>query len=528
MKQFFKTTLGKICIACLSLLILAGLVCGGHYFWYTLQPKFQDVTIELGQELPPVSAFLTEHGRLEAAQLLTPADEIDLTAADSQKLVFSHAGKEAEATLIIVDTTAPTAKFHDITADITKELKPEDFVSDVFDLSPVTVSFAQPLTLPESYDGATVELVVADQLGNQITGKCAITYTWMQTAYTLELGDTLEKTDLLLKPDKDGVKVEQAQLDAVNTAPVGTYIVTGIDGNASVQCTVTVQDTVAPALEVKDVSADRYETVTVDNFIVSATDASGPVTTRLLETISTNLSGSFTVTVEATDINGNVTTAQAKLDVYADSKPPVFSGLSTLTVEKHSTPDYMAGVSAYDAQDGNVTFTYDASKVDTSTAGTYYVTYTAQDRRGNVATSRRKVVVNHDAEDTAARISAIAANLSNDVERIRDYVRYTLGYNSNWGGDDPIWYGLENLTGNCYVHAMIFDALLKEKGYETQLIWCEDKSHYWNIVKIDGGWKHLDATPGPQHSRYSIMSDKQRYETLSGRDWDRDAWPSCP
>ena len=528
MKSFFKTVAGKICIACACLLILAGIVCGSHYFWYTLQPKFQDVTIELGEELPSVSAFLTEHGRPEDAQLLTPVSEIDLTVADSQKLIFSYAGKQDVATLIITDTTAPTAKFHDITADITTELKPEDFVSEIFDLSEVTVSFAQPPVLPDSYEGAAVDVIVADQNGNQITGTCAISYIWMQSAYTLELGDTLEKADLLLNPDKDAAKLDQAALDWINASPVGTYTITGTDGSSTTECTVTVQDTVAPTLEVKEVSVDRNEKITVEDFIVSVSDASGEVTTKLLDTVSTKASGTFTVTVEATDINGNITIAQATLSVYTDTKAPVFSGLTSMAVEKHSTPDFMTGVTAYDAQDGNVTFTYDASKVDTSTAGTYYVTYTAKDKRGNIATARRRIVVNHDAEDTAALIDSIAAGLSNDVEEIRDYVRNTLGYNSNWGGDDPIWYGLQNQTGNCYVHAMILDALLKEKGYDTQLIWCESKSHYWNIVYIDGVWKHVDATPGPQHSRYSLMSDKQRYETLSGRDWDRDAWPSCP
>ena len=528
MKAFLKTLKGKLFIGCAAFLILAGAVCGGHYLWYSTLPKLQSVTIELGEELPPVSAFLTEHGRLEQTQLITPAEQIDLSKTGSTELTFSCGRKQHTTTLIIQDTTAPTVKFHDVTAKITDELKPEDFVSDIFDLSEVSVSFAQPFTLPERYEGAFAELIVKDASGNQLTGKCAITYIWMQDTYTLELGDKLEAADLLLDPEKDGAKLDQTVLDEISTAPIGTYTVTGNDTGAGNTCVITVQDTVAPKLEVKDVSVDRNETVTVENFIVSVSDASGAVTTRLLDAISTKASGSFTVTVEATDANGNITTAQAKLDIYSDSKPPQFSGLTSMTVEKNSAPDFSAGVTVWDAQDGNVTFTYDLSKVDLTSAGTYYITYTARDRRGNIATARRRITVNHDAADTAARISAIAAGLSNDVEKIRDYVRNTLGYNSNWGGDDPIWYGLENQTGNCYVHAMILDALLKEKGYETRLIWCESKSHYWNIVKINGVWKHVDATPGPQHSRYSLMSDKQRYETLSGRDWDRNAWPACP
>ena len=91
-----------------------------------------------------------------------------------------------------------------------------------------------------------------------------------------------------------------------------------------------------------------------------------------------------------------------------------------------------------------------------------------------------------------------------------------------------MWYGFKNRSGNCYVHAMCLQALLREKGYTTQLIWVKDKSHYWNLVYINGSWKHVDSTPSSLHSRYSLMNDDQRYSTLSGRDWDRELWPECP
>ena len=76
---------------------------------------------------------------------------------------------------------------------------------------------------------------------------------------------------------------------------------------------------------------------------------------------------------------------------------------------------------------------------------------------------------------------------------------------------------------------MCLMALFDEKGIESQLIWTIQKnpSHYWLIVKIDGVWKHIDPTPGRLHSKYSLMNDKQRLSTLSGRKWDRSAWPAC-
>ena len=47
------------------------------------------------------------------------------------------------------------------------------------------------------------------------------------------------------------------------------------------------------------------------------------------------------------------------------------------------------------------------------------------------------------------------------------------------------------------------------------------------LINLGGSWYHIDPTPSRVHSRYSLMTDEQRYSTLSGRDWDRSKWPSC-
>lgn len=287
----------------------------------------------------------------------------------------------------------------------------------------------------------------------------------------------------------------------------------------------------APSLELRAVTIDKNQSVKVEDFVVSATDISGEVTVTLLTQPDCKKAGTQTIQVEAKDVNGNVTVAETTLQVYTDTTPPSFSGVGAMTVEKHSTPDYEAGVVAKDSRDGNVTFTYDASKVNTSVAGTYYVIYSATDSSGNKATYRRKVTVNRDEEDTAALVASLAAKLSNDPEKIRDYVRNNIRYSSNWGGEDPVWYGLKEKQGNCYVHAKILDALLKEKGFETQLIWVTQTengrpTHYWNIVYVNGVWRHIDSTPGVKHPA-TLMTDQERYNNLQGRDWDRSKWPKC-
>lgn len=521
--SLLKKHRAKIDAGILTVVLIAAIGYGQYNGWLYRQPKFHDVTMELGEAMPGIQAFMTEYARTDKARLVT--EEVDLAKVGTQALVFTHDGKEETVNLTIQDTTAPKVELRDLVLSIRDHVEAEDLVAKVEELSDYTVSCQLPEG-PVTYGEVTVQVLVTDEYGNATAGESTITYRWMRDKFVLELGRTLRSGMLFYGGVSDEVVLDQARIDTINASPVGTYGVASYVGEEVNLCMVTVRDTTAPALEVQDVAIFLGQTAALEDFVVSATDISGEVTTRLAEPLPLDEPGTYTVVVEAKDKNGNVTTAEAQLRVMTDTEPPEFSGMDTLYVEKHGTPAYYYGVSAVDARDGEVEFSVDTSRVDTSRAGTYYAIYTALDKEGNAATYRRQVVVNHDAEDTAALAASIAAGLSSDAESIRDYVRDSIWYSSEWGGDDPVWYGFNQKNGNCYVHALCFQILLQEMGYETQLIWVTDQSHYWNLVKIDGEWKHMDSTPGRLHEMYSIMNDATRYETLSGRDWDRTAWPA--
>ncbi len=522
-KPFFKRAGGIVLIVALVCVLLCG-GAGGYYAWWLYeQPKFHGAEIELGEALPDVGEFLTEYANPEKVTLLT--EDVDLTLVGDQNLTFAHGKKEETVTLTIRDTTPPKATFRDVSATVDQKLTVEDFVVEATDLAGVTVEFAQPLTRPDSYGDVRVEILVTDANGNVTKGECMVYYVWMIKEFTMELGETLEKADLLLDPDNDEKLLDQADLDRINSSPVGSYTIISKDGSSECECVVTVKDTVAPELKLKKVSIRKDKSTNKDAFIESATDLSGEVTTRLVTKLDVSKVGTQEVVIEAEDVNGNVTTGKTTLKVVGDTSAPDFSGMSTITTQKNKTPDYEKGVSAYDNWDGKVDFTYNDSKVDLTKAGTYYVTYTAKDKAGNVETYRRKVEVEHDAADTAALVSSVASKLGSNAESIRDYVRNSISYSQSWGGSDPVWHGFKVKSGNCYVHAMCLQALLREKGFSTRLIWSVDKTHYWNMVYLNGKWWHIDATPSRMHKIYSLMNDQQRYETLSGRDWDREAWP---
>lgn len=409
-------------------------------------------------------------------------------------LTLRSGRKDETVTLTIVDTTAPEVEFIPY-LEKTPDYQPDpyDFVASYYDLSEVTVSFVGNVVVPLNYEEQSFTVVVEDTSGNASSQVCTLSIEWLKGEYTVELGEVLVKENLLNNPERDSSRIEQGDIDVVNASGIGEYTVASLVDESV--CKVRVVDTTPPELVVRDISVFVGEQVTVDSFVESCFDISGDVQLRLLTEPDVNTLGVQTMTIEATDVNGNVTTATATLGVVQDKTPPVIKGLTTLRVQKRSEPDYLAGVSANDEVDGVCEVTYDARGVDLTAAGTYYVTYTSKDKDGNVAKSRRTVVVEHDQEDTDALADAIAAGLSSDPEEIRDYVRNTIKYNHNSGGADPVWYGFNNKVGDCLVHAYCLQVLLERKGYETRLIWVTDKTHYWLIVKLGDVWRHIDATP---------------------------------
>ena len=528
MRKFLKTPWGIICLVAACLVLLGGAAVAVNQYWYNAQPKFQDATMELGEEAPALEAFLLPLANPEKAAFVTELTQEALSKAGDVPVTLRQGKTEATVTLHVVDTVAPTATLLTERTEPAGYIpKPEDFVLEYFDLAETRLCFEHEPEIPEDYRDLTLTVIVMDASGNRISQMCTVTYAWMHHAVTLELGQLLSAEMILLEPEKGEAILEADQLELINTSGVGQYTLTCTSGDHVEICTVTVVDTTAPELTVEDVHIYRGGHVELEDFVVSAEDLSGEVTLEMTGTYDRNRLGTYPVQITATDVYGNQTVAETALHVVTDATPPSISGLETLYVEKHSEPDFLEGVTAYDSKDGTCQVTVNTDGVDLTKYGTYYAVYTAADSSGNKATAKRKVIVNHDDADTAALVAAVAQSIGSDPEALRDYVRYEITYTSNWGGDDPVWYGLTKHAGNCYVHNLTLRALLSYYGYETQLIWVIDKSHYWLIINLGGTWYHIDGTPGNTHTIYSLMNDEQRLATLRGRDWDHDKWPAC-
>ena len=119
----------------------------------------------------------------------------------------------------------------------------------------------------------------------------------------------------------------------------------------------------------------------------------GSVTVTVAGLVDSDTAGVYTLSYSATDSEGNVSRVLTRTVAVADTTAPVITlvGETALEIEQDSTYTD-AGATAVDTVDGSITVVTTGS-VDTATAGTYTLTYTATDNAGNEANDSRTVKV---------------------------------------------------------------------------------------------------------------------------------------
>lgn len=514
-------TAKKIVITLVIIILIAAIAVGGYFAYLKFSKKFKDVSIELGTENVELNQFVIDEKYIDGATFITDMSTIDLSKVGSYEVELSYDNVTQKVFLNVVDTTAPEVEFQNLDKYLDYELNADDFIKSKTDLSEMTTSIIDP---PEINGIGTYEInvEVKDSSGNTTSNICTLNVSRVVKEFTLELGDELEKKDILLnyKEDKDAIK--QSDIDKINEEEVGEYTITTIIDGEEENVTITIKDTKAPTLKLRNVTI--YDDEKIDgkeDFIESVKDASGNVKTTLKTEIDYTKIGTQKITIEAEDKYGNKVEKTATLTIKKDTEGPVFYGLSSMSVEKNSSPNFKSGVSAVDARDGSCTFTVSTSKLNLSKAGTYYITYTAKDKKGNTSTARRQVTVNHNQEDTNNKFNQFYNQYlaGKSVKGIVETIRNKIYYNTSWGGSDPVWYGLTNYSGNCYVHAVLVQKALNKAGITNRLIYTTDRTHYWNLVYQNGSWRHYDATPGEHLLGPATDEEKLNSSSMQGRKW---------
>ena len=514
-----------IFISLALILIITGISIG---LYLLLRPKFHDYTIELGTTKIEVQDFLVSDMYKKNSSFVTNLQDVAIDQVGKHDIVLKHNKKEEKVHLIVQDTTPPKVEFQDVVEYTGYEIDANDFVLSKEDLSNMKVSYKTLNPIDTTvYDDYTIKIIVEDEYGNKTEEDRILHLGWLRSALTIEAGEKDLKTKMVVNVEEDIKKITDQDIKDVDVYTPGEYEVVIKYEEEDYTSKITVVDTTPPVLELKNVTVYEDAKIDTKDFIKKVSDNSQKYETISLTDLNTTNHGTYTIKIEAKDSSNNQTIQETKLIVKKDTTAPTFKGLTNLEINKNSENDYKKGVTANDNVDGQVDFNVDTSALDLTTAGTYYITYTASDKKGNTASKKRTVLVRHDSSDTNRLVENFASGISSDIPAIVDYVRNNIKYADKWYKDDPVWYGLSEQRGNCYVHAKILEAVLNKKGITNRLIWNKNQSHYWNLVYTNGVWRHVDSTP---RNLYVLLTDEEmqaKPPVAKGGGFETGIWPEA-
>jgi len=203
----------------------------------------------------------------------------------------------------------------------------------------------------------------------------------------VELGNSLSIQDFV-NGAVEGVSVD---FDFNSFPQVGEYFVNVFVKEEEFQVKLIVVDTVSPKIETTDLFIYMDEELPkVSDFIVSIEEKSDyTISDIFLE----KKIGMQEVEIVIVDEYGNVGSSKAKLFIEKDEDPPVFDGLSFLSIAVGEKLDLSYGVTAIDKRFGKVDFSYDDRQVNYGVPGTYFISYYAEDPLGNASSVLRTIEI---------------------------------------------------------------------------------------------------------------------------------------
>ncbi|MCC8162710.1 MAG: hypothetical protein LIO86_05980 [Lachnospiraceae bacterium] len=77
MKKFLSEKRKQV-TAVVVLLVVVLAAAGGYQLWHSVQPKFQDVTIELGTDSVTLAEFLTQYADASLVSFVTDPSSINI------------------------------------------------------------------------------------------------------------------------------------------------------------------------------------------------------------------------------------------------------------------------------------------------------------------------------------------------------------------------------------------------------------------------------------------------------------------
>lgn len=508
---------------------------------YTDKLIFDD--IELGSDESELYETLSTVDGLEVPDIT----DVNLAVCGTYRVSGSYSGTDCIFTVTVTDTTAPTAKVRSFDILLGQTLSAKELVTDITDASEVKVYYEAEPTFDKA-GSQSITVILEDTSGNTSRYTAKLNIHNITSTIVIEAGTPTDEfksqirellgTGAPLPRVSDNFETEHLSVGTHVTELVGEYSVIPLE--------IIVEDTTPPELILKKVSVLTGNMPSVTDFVAGCIDESG-VKLSFVSEPDVLREGNFLVTIAAVDNSGNRSEASTVLRVTKDDVPPTIYGTRSISVYEGESISYRSGVWAMDEKDGKVTVKVDTSRVKANVAGTYYVTYTAVDSDGNVASITTTVTIkpiNTQAVNALADevLSTIIKKSMTDRQKARaiyDWCRENLKYSTTTSHlmgyfNKAAYSGFTKHYGNCYTYYAVASALLTRAGiYNIEIQRNDpDNPHYWNLVKMDGKWYHLDTCPQPSPHKLEVflLTDKQvrAFELDYYYDFNAANYPATP
>ncbi|MBC2316571.1 DUF5011 domain-containing protein [Listeria booriae] len=379
-----------------------------------------DHTLKKGNEFDPmseVSATDKEDGNLTKDIKIT-ANDVDTTQEGIYHVTYSITDSDEntttkEITVTVTSNDAPTITATDKTLkrgdtfDALAEVSAAD--KEDGDLTSDIQVIANDVN-PDQEGTYSVTYSVTDSDNNTTTKQINVTVTSNElpvitaTDHTIKKGsnfDPMSEVSATDQEDGDLTNVIKITANNVNTNKEGiyqiTYSVTDSDDNTTTKdVTVIVTSNEKPAIQAEDQTikkGTKFDPIAD----VTATDQEDGDLTKTIEvirnTVDTTKEGTYQVSYEVIDSDGNIAYKTITVTVTSNEKPTIAAEDQVITVGDKFDPQQLA--TSTDQEDGDLTKQIEviSNTVDTSQPGTYKVVYRVTDSDNNTVEKTITVTV---------------------------------------------------------------------------------------------------------------------------------------
>ena len=286
----------------------------------------------------------------------------------------------------IDDIIKPTATINSFDLVLGETITQDNIITDIFDHSKVKVNMSELPDFEKSGEHI-VNITLTDEYDNTSEYVSYIRVHDINTEISVEINShNADITEKIFNNDFSKRNLAFTKENFFNFLSIKETTVTLKGKFNPIKIKAKVIDTVPPVLKLKYVEKIITKAVSPEEFVYICNDST-EVTYSFVGEPSTKETGTFKVTVAATDACGNKTTATADLIVHGDTVPPEIHGLKDITTVLGRNPDYLNGVYATDEISEYMDLKVDSSAVDVNCVGVYPVVYTAIDQYDNITQS---------------------------------------------------------------------------------------------------------------------------------------------